>query len=495
MKQLSGLDAGFLALETSAAPMTIGSLSILDPRTPDGLLDVERFRGLLAARLEKAPALRRRLASLPFDLSRPYWVELPAEQIDLEFHVEKTQLPEPGSWHELSELVAWEMSRPLERDRPLWQLLFVEGLDSVDGVPSGSIAVIARVHHAAIDGVSGAEILGALADTSISTAGETGRTPGYREQPAVESDSGSEPGVLDLLNRTGRDLAAVPGTFARTIGRSLLGFAGGVRNRASNRRAQAGDERGGGLGASRPTLPFSAPRTPLNRAISVRRSWAPAFFDLERIKRIKNREGATVNDVVLAICAGALRSWLSEQGDLPSEPLVAMVPVSVRAPAEMQSAGNLVSAMLVSLATEESDPGKRLRRIRDAARSSKVAHQAIGALTLVESAQLVPFALSGLGVRLYSSLHLAEKLRPMFNLVVTNVPGPPQPLSIAGARMLAYAPTAPIFDGLGLILPVFSYAGTISIGVTADRAIMPDTADFVGRLEQALAELEESAEG
>ena len=239
-----------------------------------------------------------------------------------------------------------------------------------------------------------------------------------------------------------------------------------------------------------PPLPFTAPRTPLNKAVSAQRSWAPAFFDLERIKAIKTSEDATVNDVVLAICAGALRGWLADGGELPPEPLVAMVPVSVRGEAEMQSAGNLVSAMLVSLATDEPDPTRRLRMIRDAARSSKVAHQAVGARTLVESARLVPFALSGLGVRLYSRLHLAEKHRPMFNVVITNVPGPPQPLSIAGARMLSYAPAAPLFDGLGLILPVFSYAGTVSIGVTTDRKIMPDAASFAARLERAIDELQ-----
>lgn len=299
-----------------------------------------------------------------------------------------------------------------------------------------------------------------------------------------------EVGVLELLAHAGRDLAATPMAVSRTLGRSLLGLAGGVRHRAERMLARkaAGEDRSGM--ASSPPLPFTAPRTSLNRAVTGKRSWAPAFFDLERIKVIKNREGATVNDVVLTMCAGALRSWLESEGDLPEEPLVAMVPVSVRGASEQQSAGNLVSAMLVSLATNEPDPTERLRRIRDAARSSKVAHQAIGARTLVESAQLTPFALSGLGVRLYSRLRLAERHRPMFNLVITNVPGPPRPLSIAGAKMLAYAPAAPLFDGLGLILPVFSYAGTVSIGVTADRSIMPATSAFAARLEDALAEFE-----
>lgn len=483
MRQLSGLDAGFLALETPTAPMNIGSVCILDPQTDSGRLDVESFRAALATRLADAPALRRRLASLPLDLSRPYWIELQPDQIDLTVHVENTQLPEPGGWRELSELVAWEMSQPLPRDRPLWQLLFVDGVDTIAGAPRGAVAVIARVHHAAIDGVSGAEILGALAD--VTQPAPPTAAAGNGGQAATGEPGGSagadDPGVLDLLKRASRDLASAPAALSKTVGRSLLGLAGGLRL-----RSDAGDNDG----RERPPLPFSAPRTCLNRQIGAQRSWAPAFLDLGRIKAIKDREDATVNDVVLAVCAAALRGWLVASDALPGEPLVAMVPVSVRAPAERRSAGNLVSAMLVSLATDEPDPHERLRRIRDAARSSKVAHQAVGARTLVESAELVPFALSGLGVRLYSRLHLAEKHRPLFNLVITNVPGPPRPLSMAGARMLAYAPTAPVFDGLGLILPVFSYAGVVSIGVTADRALMPDTRAFAKRLDAGLSELE-----
>ena len=471
VRQLSGLDAGFLSLETPTAPMLIGSVSILDPVTADGRLGVERFREVLRQRLGGAVALRRRLASLPLDLTRPYWVELPPEEVDLEAHVERTRLPEPGGWHELSELMAFEMSRQLDRDRPLWQILFVEGVDSVPGVSPGSIALIGRVHHAAVDGISGAEILGALFDG----------VPGGEEASTVGERPHREPRALDLLARAGRDLASAPFEVSGVVGRSLLGLAGGALSRLRQ--------------SDSPPLPFSAPRTRLNRRIVAERSWAPVLFDLERLKTIKNSENATINDVVLAVCAGALRAWLADRDELPEKPLVAMVPVSVRAEGERRDAGNLVSAMLVSLATDKSQPLERLRAIRDAASSSKVAHQAIGARTLVGSAELVPFALSGLGVRLYSRLHLAERHRPLFNLVITNVPGPPRPLTIAGARMVAHVPSAPVFDGIGLILPVFSYAGTLSIGVTADRTILPDAADFADKLTAALEELERALAG
>ncbi len=464
MRQLSGLDAGFLSLESATAPMAIGSLSILAPRGKGGRLDVDGLRRVLRRRLGRAPALRRRLASLPFDLARPYWVELPPEEVDLDLHVEATELPDPGGWHELSELVSFELSQPLDRSRPLWQLLFVENLRSVPGVPEGSVGIIARVHHAAIDGVSGAEILAALFDGALP------------EAAVPPEERRGEPGALDLLLRAGKDLAGIPRALPGAVGRSLLGLGGGALARL----------KGGGS----PPLPFSAPRTRLNRPVAAERSWAPAFFDLDRVKAIKNAEEATVNDVVLAICAGALRGWLAEEEGLPDKPLVAMVPVSVRSEGERGSGGNLVSAMLVSLATDEADPLARLRAIRDAARSSKTALRAVGARTLVSSADLLPFALSGLAARLYSRLTLAERHRPMFNLVITNVPGPPRRLTIGGAEMLSYAGAAPVLDGLGLILPVLSYAGTMSIGVTADREIMPDAAAFAARLEAALGDLE-----
>ena len=462
MRQLSGVDAGFLSLETANAPMAIAGLSVLDPETPDGRFGVDELRRLVRGRLDRIVAFRRRLATVPLDLARPYWVELAADEIDLELHIERTTLPEPGGWHELSELMAFELQRPFDRSRPLWQMLFVEGVQLPEA-PPGAVALIGRVHHAAIDGVAGAELLGALFD-------------GVPAPPAPPPESG-EPPLLELLARAGRDLASLPLAAPRRAGRSLLGLAGGALARLTSDQPS-------------PPLPFSAPPTPFNRSLGKRRSWAPAFIELDRIRALKKTVDATVNDVVLAICAGALRGWLAEREALPRRPLVAMVPVSVRAAAESGQAGNQVSAMLVSLATDEPDPRRRLVRIRDDARAAKLSHRAVGARTLAESAELLPFALSGAAARLYSRLHLAEIHRPPFNLVITNVPGPPTPLSVGGARLLCHAGAAPVFDGLGLILPVFSYCGMVSIGVTADRDLLPEAAALAERLEAAMAELE-----
>ena len=475
--QLSGLDAGFLALESARAPMTVGGLSILDAGSaPGGGLDVERFRAVLRERLHLAVAFRRRLAALPLDLARPYWTELDLDAIDLEAHVERTDLPAPGGWRELSALMAWQLAQQLDRGRPLWHLTFVDGVRLPDH-PRGTAALVATIHHAAIDGVSGAEILGALFDAAApaANAGEPGAAASHSPSAALVAEPTAPPGVLDLLARTGRDLAAAPAAATAVVGRSLLGLAAGAWSRWRS------DET--------PPLPFSAPRSPLNRPLSGRLAWAPATIPLDRIKAIKAAANASVNDVVLAIVGGALRGWLAERGELPDESLVAMVPVSVRAGDERHQAGNLVSAMLVPLATDEADPRARLRLIRDAARGSKVAHQAVGARTLLESAELLPFALAGLGAQLYSRLQLAERHRPVFNVVVTNVPGPPRPLTIAGAPLLAHFGSAPLYDGLGLIVTVMSYAGTVSFGVTADFAAMSDVDAFAARLTAAADEL------
>lgn len=446
--------------------MVVGGLSILDPETAAGRLDVDRFRAVLRQRLHRAVAFRRRLAALPLDLARPYWTELASDDVDLDAHVERTELPVPGGWRELSALMAWQLAQPLDRGRPLWQLTFVEGV-RLPGHPRGTVALVATVHHAAIDGVSGAEILGALFDAAA---------PSVAAPPAgASTTSEATPGVLDLLARTGRDLVATPAAATAVVGRSLLGLAAGAWSRLRS------DEP--------PPLPFSAPRSPFNKPLSGRLAWAQATVPLDRVKAIKTAADCSVNDVVLAICAGALRSTLLLRGELPAEPLVAMVPVSVRASDERGQAGNLVSAMLVPLATDEEAPRERLLRIRDAARGSKLSHQAVGARTLLSTAELLPFALAGLGVQLYSRLQLAERHRPLFNVVVTNVPGPPQQLTIAGAPLLAHFGSAPLFDGLGLVLTVMSYAGTVSFAVTADAAALPDAAAFADALLASADEL------
>ena len=476
MHQLSGLDATFLSLETDNAPMHIAGVAILDARTPTGRFGLDELKTMLVARLDRSRTFTERLVEVPLKLGTPYWTE--DESFDIDRHVERTQLPEPGGWRELSALVSWELARKLPRDRPLWQMLFVEGVDGIEGVPKDSVAVISRIHHAAVDGVSGSDILSALFDLSPTPPPDASGGPA---RPTKSSQENARPNRLGLLRKTGKNLVDAPGAITGVVGKTVKGLV----------------QSGAIWGLKKvkpPPLPFTAPRTRLNVPIHPERVWSPALLSLDRIKEIRRSTDATVNDVVLAICAGALRRYLLSKDDLPDKPLVAMVPISVRAEDERGAMGNQVSAMLVSLATDIADPLERLRKLRQDTTGSKIYHHAIGARTLSGYSELIPFALGGLGARLYTRMHLADRHKPIFNLVITNVPGPQIPLYIGGARLLTHIGSAPIFDGVGLILPIFSYDGTLTIGATSDRAIMPDIHVFTRYLRESLDELFEAAE-
>ena len=452
MQQLSGLDASFLTLETENAPMHIGGVSIVGPDTPEGPLDLDMLRRLMAERLHVARTFTEKLADVPLKLGKPYWV--PDEDFDLDRHISRTQLPEPGGVRELAALASWEFAQQLPRDRPLWDLLLVEGVDGIEGIPPGSKAVISKVHHAAIDGVSGSQIMQALYDPRprVPAVAPEGVSP-----PAAAAVA--TPGAGALLRETGKRLLTTPAALGKTLGET-------VRSAVRTGAARA-------LGkVELPPMPFTAPRTRWNGRVGRERSWHAVRLELDTVKALRSAvDGATVNDVVLAVCAGALRRFLLEHDELPEDPLVAMVPVSVRQAEEDGTQGNKVSAMLVALATDVEDPIERLRTIHHNTRRAKIYQQAVGANTLADATEFVPFGLAGVAARLYTRFHLAERHRPLFNLVITNVPGPQIPLYVAGAPLLAHFGTAPVFDGMGLMLPVFSYAGKIGIGVTTCRSM------------------------
>ena len=466
MKQLSGLDSAFLYLETETSPMHIGGVSILEPNTAEGPFTLDKLKALMRDRLSSCRTFTEKLVDVPLNLGRPYWVEDP--DFNLDHHIERTQLPAPGGMEELRALVEWELSQPLDRSRPLWHLLLVEGLETVRNVPKGSLAVISKIHHAAIDGVSGSEMMAALYDP----------TPHPRPMPPAPPREIEEiPSKLELLAMAGKNLLPGARELGGVVGDALKGV---IRSGATwvFERVEL------------PPLPFGAPASPFNGKVSKRRIWDCVHLPMERLRAVRKATSATVNDVVLSICAGALREYLIGRGELPDDPLVAMVPISVRAEDEKGAMGNQVSAMLVSLATNCADPKERLDRVMRSAYDSKVYNRAVGARTLTETSKMVPFSVAGLATRLYTRTHLAEKHRPIFNLVITNVPGPDIPLYINGAKLLAHAGMAPIFDGMGLILPVFSYNGRISIGVVSCPEMLPDPFHFTSLFEPALQALE-----
>jgi WS/DGAT/MGAT family acyltransferase len=466
MQQLTGLDAAFLYLDASNAPMQVGGVHIYAP--PKEGFGFAEFRNHVAASLGGSPVFRRRVVQVPMRLGRPFWA--PDPQFDLDAHVQHGALPVPGDWARLTELAARHFSRPLDPDRPLWHMTFVEGLVGFPDLPEGSFAVISRIHHAGADGLGALDMLNAL----------------WTPKPVRRKVPGK---------RKGRSVKSLPGP-ASLLKQSLLG--GITQPRAAVDWAWSLLRGGVGAGVEfiegdhhAPPMLFQAPRSPFNVPISARRTFDAVDLPLGEIRRIRAAvDGATVNDVVLAVCGGGLSRYLRKHGDVPERDLVAMAPISVRG--EMDSGSNRVSAMLVPLEIRLREPVARLKRIHRHAVDSKAYASAIGARTLADTSQFVPYSLATAASRLYSGLHLSRYHRPPFNLVITNVPGPREPLYLGRAELLAGYGHAPVLDGLGLILVVTSYKDTLTISATAGFEAAPDVEDLVDCLREGFADLKAS---
>lgn len=470
LQQLSGLDASFLYLESPRSPMHVGGLYLLDASKAGEDFGYDKFFSLIESRLHVARIFRQRLVEVPMGLGHPFWIEDP--DFDLHVHVPRIGAPRPGGKEELMRLAANLFGKPLNRSRPLWETTFVDGVDNFPGLSKGSFAYISRVHHAAIDGMSGAEIMGALLDVEPAPA-----AVGHEDNWEDDWEPESIPGAAELIARSSAKLRRTPAELARFVG-EVAGGAGKLAVGSISRQFRL----------KPPTLPMRAPRTRLNRTVRAQRNFGGVEFDLQRIKDLRSKvEGATVNDVVLAVCAGALRTYLTEHDELPDKELIAMAPISVRDPKRKGSMGNQVSAMLVALATDSDDPIERLQRIHANTTSSKAYSSAIPANKLIE---FVPSAVASQASRLYTRMQVADKHAPFFNLIITNVPGPPTPLYMAGARLHGGFGMAPVFDGLGMILVVTSMAGKMTISITACARAMPDVELFEDCLLESLIELE-----
>lgn len=448
--QLTGFDSAFLYAETPRAHMAGGGVAIYDPSTAPG--GKVTFKGILAhleSRLHEARMFRQRLVRVPFDLDHPYWIEDP--DFDLEFHVRHIALPKPGDWRQFCIQVARLVSRPLDLGRPLWEFYVIEGLDNVEGVPKGSFAVITKVHHAAIDGMSGMEMTSAIHDDSPDAA---------PPEPDTSWRPGSIPSTAQLLWRAGFNNARRPMHFARVMGRTIP-VLGRLQNQLRRRTIEL--------------PPTTIPRTRWSGPVTAHRVFDGVSFRLDDMRTIKQSvPNATINDVVLTVVGGGLRNYLLSTDELPHDPLIAMAPISVRSEAERGQAGNLVSGMFTTLGTDIADPLERLTAVREATHKSKEFANAIGARTLLDFADLMPGGLVGLGARTSARLSLANRMRPVFNTTVTNMPGPRHPLYLAGAQMVAMYGAGMITDGMGLIHPVMSYCGDITISFTSCREMLPD---------------------
>jgi diacylglycerol O-acyltransferase / wax synthase len=479
MRQLTSLDAQFLALETPRIYGHVTGVLVLDPSTaPGGTLTLTDLQNLILERLPLIPIFKWRLAEVPFGLDFAYWVDDP--DFDVDFHVRELALVPPGTTSQLEEQVARIYSRPLDRSRPLWEIYLIHGLEH------GRVALMTKVHHAVIDGLSGAEILGSLLDL----------TPERRMAPApVLDDVDRMPSQLEML---ARGLAGVPqyplrllrslpaalphfeevGIFSVLPGASLVGAAG--------RRLQAALRRSPIVTGRKVS---TTPHTSFNGRISAHRRIVFGRLPLDAVKDVKNRHGVTVNDVVVSICAGAVRRWLLQHHELGKTPLIAQIPVSVRSPEQQGTFGNRILLMGVELHTEIDDPSDRLRATHESLAEMKERHQALPASLLQDANNFIPPALFTRAAQLTFAWTSNPRLRPTWNLVVSNVPGPQIPLYCAGALLEAIYPVSVIMDGLGLNITVMSYNGSLDIGIIADRDAMPDIGAMTGWLADELEAL------
>lgn len=480
MRQLTSLDAQFLALEGSTHVGHVGGLTILDPSTTEsGKLELEDMQTLMEERLPLVPPMRWRLVKVPFDLDYPYWID--DTDFDLDFHVRELALPPGATEDKLAEQVARIAARPLDRARPLWELYLIHGL------PDGHVAMLTKIHHAVIDGMSGAEIMGALFDLE----------PGGREiVPNGDGAGEREPGDLEMFFRGLMGVPRYPLRFLRSLPTALpnleeAGVFNGVPgtaslSRAADRVSKLVSREGGVLERSS----LKAPRTKFNGRISPHRRFVFGRLPLDRVKKVKDEHGVTVNDVVVAMCAGAVRRWLIANDDLPAEPLVTQIPVSVRTEQQVGTYGNRIMLMSAPMFTNEFDPLRRLRRTHQALRAMKDRHKALPAELLQDTNHFIPPAVFGRAARASLAVSGTTRGRPNWNLVVSNVPGPQFPLYCAGAKLVANYPVSVITDGMGLNITVMSYCGQMDFGIVADRDQMPDLWKMMDWLEESLEELE-----
>ena len=463
MKQLSGLDSAFVYFETATTPMHIGSLCIYDQSTaPGGGVGFKDIISFFDGRLHKARAFRQRLVTVPMSLGHPYWIEDP--EFDLEFHLRHIALPAPGDWRQLCILTARLLSRPLDMNRPLWEAWVIEGLNNVEGIPKNSFAIVSKIHHAAIDGISGAEIAAAVHGFSPDDEVEPPETPWTPDR---------EPTSIEMLGRNLINDAKIPvrlGKLAYDGVQSLTRLATGLITKQIR-------------------LPGNAPRTRFNDNVSGHRVFDAVTFDLNEIKEIKaSCEGATVNDVMLTICGGALRKYLASKEELPDKSLVAMAPVSIRQEDQRGEGGNLVSVLSVPIRSDIDDPLERLNAVHEESSEAKRFTFAAGPEVGMELAGFLPSTTTGLAVKAYGKLRLAEMIRPSFNTVITNVPVGKQTLYSMGSRMVAYYGLGPVFHGVGLFQSIIGYEDKISINVVSCRKMMPDPAFYCECLRESFEE-------
>jgi len=465
VQRLTGFDAGFLYMETPTLHMHTLKIAVLDPSGIPGGYTFERFKEVLAERLHLLPPFRRRVVEVPLGLHHPVWIEDP--DFDLDYHVRRVVAPAPGGLAQLSDVCSDIASRPLDRRHPLWEISVVEGLED------GHIGFVTKIHHSAADGVAAAQMLANVLDTDPAP-----QPPPPPERPWRPDRVPTQwELVMGALAAILRNILSLPRLLRRTV-------QGLTRVRAHRKQADV-----------QPPLPLTAPKLSFNGALTPHRRFVMTSMPLEDFKRVKSAFDVTINDVLLAVCAGGLRRYLDRTGQRTDKALVAGVPVSV--PGGRGDGGeyvaNSVSNMFTALHVEMDDPVERLRAISAVTKEAKAVHNALGAEMLMDWSELTPPRPFAGFMRAYSRLRLADRHRPPINLVVSNVPGPREPLYIAGARILGIYSMGPILESIGLNITVWSYLDEMNAGIVSCPELMPDLWDFVGDMHDGLGELKKAA--
>ena len=447
-------------------PMHIGGLYIVAPVEKGRPFNFNEFRTFFEERLHLTPVFRRRLVEVPMNLGRPFWVNDP--DFNLDAHLVHVALPSPATKRSLAKLAAQLYSPPLDRSRPLWKFTFITGIEDIEDFPDNAFAMLVQVHHANIDGVSGAELMAALFDMF----------PKPRKIAPPDSPWQPEPlpSYRELIARSYTGASETPSKVFHFIKDAASSVADVAKAAAANL-------------APPPPLVMEAPSTILNKPVTPTKTFSGIDIPLDRIKKIKSVAGVKVNDVVLALCSAALRKYLLEKDALPKSPMIAMVPISVRTEEENGTAGNRISFMLADLATNEERPPDRLAKIHLSTLGSKIYSKATPVDQIVE---LIPSEVGALASRFYTQMGLSKLHRPFFNVIITNVPGPPIPLYMNGYQLHHHYGLGVTFEGIGLMIVVFSYAGNVSICATSCESIMPDVARFTSFIHEGLDDLEET---
>jgi WS/DGAT/MGAT family acyltransferase len=467
MQPLVGMDAAFLSLETPTTPMHVGLALVLGP--PEGTRSLfspstryAQIRRVIAQRVHLIPPLRQRAIRVPFGLHHPVWVEDP--DFDLDDHLSRASLPSPGGKAELDAFVAGVMSRQLDPDRPLWEMHVVEGL------AEGLTALIAKVHHAILDGVSGASVLAAFLDLNPRSR-LVALPPEWNPAPL--------PSNTQVLRHAASSLVRQPGDTLSTLQAGVEAVADlGMHNRELV-----------GRGEQPPPGFFAAPRTSFNGAVSNRKRFASLSVPLDDVKLVGRAFEATVNDVILAAVSGGLRRLLDARGEDTGQSMVAMVPVSTRPDGRGEELGNQVSGMLVSLASDVDDPVLRLDAISESSRVAKEQEKLHRGRFVGDLAQIAVPALATRLARAMAGTRLFDKVRPPFNVTISSVRGPDFSLFCAGSRVVDMYPVGPIAEGIGVNVTVFSYLDQVHFGLLACRRLLPELDQVANHIDDALGEL------